>query len=443
MFTYPNNWDSLSPREKFALRLDAWQSTEGMDFQSGEAKANYEERLARLRNALELKGTDRPIANPGVGEYILRRAGLDGVDLLYNHERVFEPVIEFNKEFQPDLAISGFTYPGEVFDILGFQTYIWAGQKLPASGSIQCVEGEYMMADEYDEFIMDPSGFWLKKYIPRIFTALEPVKMLAHLPRISEIVDVGAAAVPFGMPPVREAMQALLDAGEAAMKWVSVAGKTGAALSAAGFPSMSTAFCKAPFDFLGDTLRGTRAIMLDLYRRPDKVIAACEAYVPILVKGITDAANERGATTCMFPLHKGADSFMSQEQFDKFYWPTLKAVMLGLWEEGISSYMFVEGAYNNRLETIAEMPEGSTCWWFDQTDMQKVHDILGDKFTIAGNVPASLMSTGSVEDLRAYCEDLCDLFQDHPGYLLQLGCGVEQTTDEHVRTFLDVVKQYA
>jgi len=443
MFEKPDNWDSLSPKEKFALRLDAWESSEGMAFESDEAKANYERRIRRLRNALELNGTDRPIANPGVGEYVLRRGGLDGEDILYNHEKVFEPVMAFNREFQPDLAINGFVYPGEVFDTLGLQTYIWAGRQLPSTSTIQCVEGEYMTADEYDDFIMDPSGFWLQKYIPRIFTALEPFKNLPDLPRLTEIVDVGGAAVPFGMPPVREAMQALLDAGEAAMNYVSVLGKTGAALKAAGFPSMSTTFCKAPFDFLGDTLRGTRAIMLDLYRRPEKVVEACEAYVPILVRDLTQACNERGLTTAMFPLHKGADSFMSQEQFDTYYWPTLKATMLGLWEEGISSYMFVEGSYDKRLETIVEMPEGSTTWWFDQTDMEHVHAVLGDKFTIAGNVPASLMSTGSVEDLRAYCENLCELFADHPGYILALGCGVEQTTDEHVETFLNVVKEYA
>ena len=30
------------------------------------------------------------------------------------------------------------------------------------------------------------------------------------------------------------------------------------------------------------------------------------------------------------PLHKGADGFMSNEQFEKFYWPSLKKVMIGL-----------------------------------------------------------------------------------------------------------------
>jgi hypothetical protein len=35
-------------------------------------------------------------------------------------------------------------------------------------------------------------------------------------------------------------------------------------------------FGAAPFDVLGDTLRGTRGILTDLYRCPDKVLKACE-----------------------------------------------------------------------------------------------------------------------------------------------------------------------
>jgi hypothetical protein len=43
-----------------------------------------------------------------------------------------------------------------------------------------------------------------------------------------------------------------------------------------GYPSLARGFGSAPFDVLGDSLRGTRGIMRDLYRHPDKIIAACE-----------------------------------------------------------------------------------------------------------------------------------------------------------------------
>jgi hypothetical protein len=50
----------------------------------------------------------------------------------------------------------------------------------------------------------------------------------------------------------------------------------------------------------------------------------------------------------------------------RFYWPTWKQVMLALYEEGITSYLFIEGTYNNRLEYLAEMPEKSLVCHFDK-----------------------------------------------------------------------------
>jgi uroporphyrinogen-III decarboxylase len=86
------------------------------------------------------------------------------------------------------------------------------------------------------------------------------------------------------------------------------------------------------------------------------------------------------------------------------------------------------------------MPEKSCYWFFDKTDMRRVKEILGGKFTIGGNVPASLMSTGSTADLRAYCDSLVELFEDTPGYIMTFGCGFEMTTDEKIRAYRDSVR---
>ena len=49
----PENWDSMSPDEKFEARLGAWKSTEGKDFETPEAAKAYEERAQRLADVLE------------------------------------------------------------------------------------------------------------------------------------------------------------------------------------------------------------------------------------------------------------------------------------------------------------------------------------------------------------------------------------------------------
>ncbi len=86
------------------------------------------------------------------------------------------------------------------------------------------------------------------------------------------------------------------------------------------------------------------------------------------------------------------------------------------------------------------MPEKSLVCHFDKSDMKRVKDLLSDKFIIAGNVAASLMSTGTTDQVRAACDELVELF-DGKSYLLTHGCYFENTTDEKMRAFIDSVKK--
>ncbi|MEW5829824.1 MAG: uroporphyrinogen decarboxylase family protein [Chloroflexota bacterium] len=442
MFIRPDNWDQMSPLERRKARLDAWQNAP-VPFVSPEAEANYKVRIERLRKIYDMEPHDRPIADPfmGANEYVVRRKGLNGKDMVYNHEKLRDPLLEFHNEFQPDTSVMPLPYPGKVMDMLDYKSYIWGGQKLPDNLTIQAVEGEHMLGDEYKDFAADPTNFWLKKYLPRVMPALAPLAMLTELPRVSENVDLIDLVVPFGTPPFQAMLKALMEAGDELMKMLGIVGQTGGMIAASGFPGMGLNIVKTPFDYLGDTLRGTKGILMDMYRRPNDLLAACEAYVPVLINAIVSASDRNSAPAALYVLHKGADAFMSQEQFEKFYWPTWKQVMLALYEEGITSYLFIEGSYNNRLENLAEMPEKSLVCHFDKTDMRRVKEVLSDKFIIAGNVPASLMSAGTTDEVRAYCADLVELYADAPAYIMAHGCYFENTTDEKLRAFMDSVKK--
>ncbi len=441
MFVRPDNWDKMTPLERRAARLDAWQNAP-VEFASPEAEARYKERIERIRKIYDMEPHDRPYADGfmGANEYVGRRSGLIGKDFVYGHDKMFEPYLSFHKEFEPDAAVGMLPYPGNSWDTLDFQLYVWGGQKLPDNLVIQAVEGEHMSAAEYKEFAADPTDFWLKKYLPRAYPALAPLAMLPDFTRISESVDTIDLLLPFAMPPFQEMLKKLTEAAGQLMQTLGAVGQTMGAITAEGYPAMGLNIVKTPFDYLGDTLRGTKGILMDMYRNPDDLIAACEAYVPVLIKAIVGASDRSNAPAALYVLHKGADTFMSDAQFKKFYWPTWKKVMLGLYEEGIVSYLFIEGSYNTRLDYLAEMPEKSLVCHFDQTDMVPVKEKLADKFIIAGNVPASLMATGTTEEVEAYCANLVDLFKGD-AYIMAHGCYFENTTDEKLHAFFDSVKK--
>jgi hypothetical protein len=325
MFTRPDNWNELSPLERRAVRLDNWQN-QPVEFASPEAEANYKERIERLRKIYDMEPHDRPVADlfMGANEYVVRRKGLIGKDMVYNHEKLREPLLEFHNEFQPDIAVSPLPYPGKVMDMLDYQTYVWGGQKLPDNLTIQAVEGEHMTGDEYRVFAADPTDFWIKRYLPRVMPTLAPLAMLTEFPRVSENVDIIDLIVPFGLPPFQEMLKTLMEAGNELMKMLGVVGQTAGMIAASGFPSMGMNIVKTSFDYLGDTLRGSKGILLDMFRRPDDLLAACEAYVPVLINAVVNASDRNDAPVALYVLHKGADAFMSKEQFEKFYWPTWK-----------------------------------------------------------------------------------------------------------------------
>jgi uroporphyrinogen-III decarboxylase len=211
---------------------------------------------------------------------------------------------------------------------------------------------------------------------------------------------------------------------------------------AMGWPGYFGGASKAPFDILGDTLRGTREVIIDMYRRPEKVIAACERLVPVAIDWALKRPGGIATPVVFLPLHKGADGFMNDEQFHTFYWPTLRAVLLGLIEEGCIPILFAEGRYGSRLEAIMDLPKGRTIWYFDQTDMAKAKKTIGQVACIEGNVPLSLIYAGTPEDTAAYVRNLIEVAGEGGGYILNMGAVTDDGKDENLRAMIDTALEY-
>jgi uroporphyrinogen-III decarboxylase len=179
-----------------------------------------------------------------------------------------------------------------------------------------------------------------------------------------------------------------------------------------------------------------------MYRRPDKVFRALDVITDLTIRQAIEGVNKSNGVLVGFPLHKGDDTFMSQKQFDTFYWPSLKKVILALIKEGIMVSLFAEGRYTNRLERISELPKGWVMWHFDQTDMAKAKQVLGGKACIAGNIPTSLMCTGTPQQIKEYCRKLIETCGRDGGYILTGGAAVSETTADRLNAVIEAAKEY-
>jgi len=159
------------------------------------------------------------------------------------------------------------------------------------------------------------------------------------------------------------------------------------------------------------------------------------------VRWVTRVASPFSPPLVFIPLHKGADGFMNDEQFRKFYWPSLRRVIEGLVAEGFVPSLFAEGAYNSRLEIIADVPKGRTVWQFDRTDMRRAKKILSGTACIQGNVPNTMLQLGTAQEVRAYCKDLIQAVAPGGGFILDVGAVVDEAKEENMLAMLQAAKE--
>jgi uroporphyrinogen-III decarboxylase len=435
------DWSDMTPNERREERFQKVITSHGIDFVSSRAEQSYNERVKRIIDAIQLRKPDRvPVRFQG-GFFSAYYAGISGKDLIYDNKKMVDAFKKIISDFDADMLAVAPPLPGKALEVLNFQLYKWPGYGLGDEAlSHQYEEGEYMKADEYDDLIDDPTDFWLRTYLPRVFGALEPLKKLSRFTNIYEIPT--GNLMPFAMSDIQTALKSFIKAGDEMSKLGTVMDEIRKELSSSGFPSFVGGFAKAPFDIIGDTLRGTRGVMMDLFRQPDKLIKAMERLTPITIKAAVESANATGKPCVSMPLHKGADGFMSDEQFKKFYWPTLKEVFLGMIEEGIVPMPFAEGTYDSRLKIIRELPKGSTVWLFDRTDMASAKEIIGENICIQGNVPASILTKGSPTEVKEYCRNLIETCGKGGGYMLSPGASAEKAKPENLQSMIDAAKEY-
>lgn len=414
-----------------------------MPFQSAEAKASYQASLTRLKDAIQLREPDRvPVTVlPSMFPYL--NAGMTVEEAMYDYDKCTSAFRKFILELKPDMNIGASAPgPGKFYEILDYKLYSWPGHGVAPEHCYQCNEAEYMTADEYDLFMMDPSFYFRNFYLPRVFGALGGFSMLAPYTSILEMYGVAFNFIPFALPPVQATFQKLFEAGAEALKWAMATGAADGELTTLGFPSILGGFTKAPFDVLGDTLRGTKGIMLDIYRQPDKLLAAMDKLVPIMIAMGVGAAQQTGKPLIFIPLHKGADGFLSDAQFKKFYWPTLKQVMFGLIENGCIPFPALEGHWGSRLEVIQDIPRAKTAWMVDQSDMAEVKKTLGQNACLIGNVPSSLLKLGTVQEVKDYVKKIIDIAAPGGGFILSNGAFFDEANWDNVKAMVAAGREY-
>ena len=329
--------------------------------------ATFEERFQIRNDTLAGKIPKRIFVSP---MFTFEAAcGYAGVDLLKAHfdmelrEKAYEAICkDFYSDAFPCLDLR---FPG-VYQLLGARNWV-----LASNGVVQHPEIVTMEADEYDEYIANPYDAIMEKFLPRVCTELntDPVnrsqimaKAYAKYKKISE-QNIGL--------------------------YIKMSQKYGLA---PGF--ITGQLIQAPFDFVSDQLRSFKEIHMDLRRRPEKIKAACDATLPMMLRHGTPKVVPPGMIN-FIPLHLAP--FINMKDFENYYWPSLRDMVVELDKLGIACMMFAEGDMTRYAAHMAELPK-STIVWVEAGDYKQYKETFGKAHVMGGFFNPTITLTKSKEE---------------------------------------------
>ena len=438
--------DTHSTEDKQRIRIAGWQALDGREFEGPAVAELYRQRTKRFADIVDLKQPDRVPSLMMAAGILSRFAGISFADTFYDSEKTAAATLKFVEDFRPEYMLMSGVASGKAYDFLGYSAYKWPGSSLPDDVPFQYVEGEYMPAEDYDALTNNPEGYMLRSFLPRVCSQLQGLRLVPSLFTPVEMLGVSIWLAGLAAPPVQEALSRLSQAIDHISKALAVATRTNAKIIGHyGCPSLMGGITKAPFDIVADTLRGTRSALMDLYRRPDKLLAASDALIPSAIHMGVGSSRPAAPPFVFMPLHKGAVGFMSPRQFEKFYWPSFKRVLEGIIAAGMVPLPFVEGSFDEaRLELIAGsgLPAGRTAWLFDRTDLRLVKKCFASFACFGGNVPVSLFTAGTPAQMEDYCKRLLDDVAPGGGFFLATGAPVDEANPAVVRAFIACTEKF-
>ena len=418
----------------------------GTAVQAPEAKSAYDVRWQRIMDCVALKQPDRMPVALFATFWLAKYGGISHRDVMYDYAKVAEvaerAVLEFDPDIYSPMVLQSALGPS--LEALDFKQLQWPGHGVGENQPYQYLDREYMKADEYEEFLFDPTGFYLQKYLPRVAGAFEGIDELPYFPGLHYFRLVGGIRA-FAKPKVRQMLERLMAAAEEVERYAGHHAAFTARMTAHGYPvtNLSTSIC--PYDFLADYFRGATGMMKDLFRNKDKLLALLDKATQFILRQAISGAQGSGNPIVFIPVHWAPDAFMSGKQFETFWWPSMRKLLIGLIDAGLVPMPLWEADCTKRLEVIRDVPPGKCIYWFERTDMVKAFEVLGDVVALRGNLSPSLLTTGRPEEVDAAVRHLADnVFHKGGKLILDAAFGVpDETPVENVRAMFTAARKYA
>jgi uroporphyrinogen-III decarboxylase len=416
-----------------------------MNTQAEKAKSAKQlryEREKRIVDAIELRIPDRvPIACP-IGYFPAKVAGIPCSSAFYNFEAWYDAYKQVMPDYPADMIFQQGYFPGKAWEILQPKMLLWPGGGSDPNHGHQSIETDAMKADEYDAFMEDPSDYLFRIHLSRLSNNLEGLADLPKLNYLHGLMGLEIMTRAFSEPKTAKAIETLLKTGREIRRNDRKIKKFNKLLEDMGFPQYFQGVSMPPYDLISHSLRGMTGCMMDMYRKPDKVIAAAEKILEITLARPVPEPSPLGQRRVFMTVTRGSDDFLSKKMFDTFYWPTFRKLIHGLIEKGMTPCVFFEGTFNTRMEYLLDFPKGKMLARIDASDIFKAKEILKDHVCLEGNVPSTILQVGTVDDVKEYCKKLIDVVGKDGGFILSPRSSTDEVKAENLKAMIDFTHEY-
>ena len=96
-----------------------------------------------------------------------------------------------------------------------------------------------------------------------------------------------------------------------------------------------------------------------------------------------------------------------------------------------------------QLDIIKDIPAAKAIYAFTSTDMAKAKAALGQTVCIRGNVPLSLLASGTRDNVSDYRKALIDFCGRDGGFIMDSSNDLDDADPENVKAMFDFTREYS
>jgi uroporphyrinogen-III decarboxylase len=386
----------------------------------------YQERLKRYLTVMRNEKPDCIPIRPFVAEFTAKYAGYTCQEVTHDYRKAFDAVLRCAIDFDWDAMVPNMVYVWTgLTQALGLKYYAVPGIDIPPDTPFQYLEPPeekaFMRADEYDLLIDDPTAFLYNVWLPRISSEIAANRLASYRSNLALVKGAMAMNSYFNALGLQvERMR-----------------------KEAGMVSAIAGILKAPLDIIADKLRGYIGLIKDLHKQPEKVLEACKSLAPQLTKVALMTADPEKKVPIAFWMHRSYVPLISMDHFNNIHWRTLRPIIEDIWSHGHQVLFYAEGDWTPHLNSFTELPERSIIFHIDKTDIFEAYRKLKDKFCLSGGVPNWLLSLGTPDEVRRYCQKIIDSVASEGGYIMDASAIIQNDAKiENIKAMTEFTREY-